>query len=133
MLECKICRINLYKNITFSNMFKMNYEVHQECIDKLEFNTEELVIPIESHIIIYDYILKRKSTDYNEEYLWFIYFGIIIKKYIDSDEWSMIIFYDKNIEYFIRNNNPYLLLNLTSNPILLLSIEEKNLSYLEGL
>ncbi len=73
MLECKICGKNLYKSITFTNMFKLDYIVHNECIDKLEFNNEEEIIPIESNTIIYDYVFKRLPTNFNKEYLEFKY------------------------------------------------------------
>ena len=133
MLECKICGKNLYKNITFNNMFKMNYRIHNECINNLQFNINEEVFPIESNIIIYDYVFREFKENFNEEYLWCKYFNKVIEKHIDNGNWSIVIIYDENIELFFKNNNPYLLINLTNHPILLISLEVKNTSYLEGL
>lgn len=133
MLECKICGKNLFKNITFSNMFKLDYYIHSECLNKLVFNEEEQVIPIESNTIIYDYVFKELSDDYNKEYLEFNYLYKVLAKHLMNKEWSMMIFYDELVEIFIKNNNPYLLINLTNQPILLISLEEKSLSLLEQL
>jgi hypothetical protein len=114
-------------------MFKMNYRIHNECINNLQFNIEEEVIPIESNIIIYDYVFREFKENFNEEYLWCKYFNKVIEKHIDNGNWSIVIIYDKNIELFFKNNNPYLLINLANQPILLISLEVKNTSYLEGL
>ena len=133
MFECKICGKNLYQNITFSNMFKLNYEIHKDCMENLQFNIENEVIPIESNTIIYDYVFEKLNEGYNEGYLWINYFGINLEKHLTIGEWSIMIIYDKSIEYFMKNNNPYLLINLSNNPILLLSLNRKNTSYLEGL
>ena len=37
-LLCKICNEDLYKDISFENIFKMNYTVHASCINNLVFN-----------------------------------------------------------------------------------------------
>ena len=133
MLDCEMCGKNLYKNITFFNMFRIDYYVHPECIKKLVFNEEEEVIPIESNSIIYDYVFKELPSDFNKEYLEFNYLIKVITKHTKKREWSMVIFYDEFIENFMQINNPYLLLNLTNNPILLITLEEKNISILERL
>ena len=133
MNECKICGSNLFKSITFTNMFKLNYYVHDECLKKLEYNSENIVIPIEENIIIYDYIFTGIPGGFNYEYLWFNYFFKVIDKYVESDEWSMMIIHDELIDDFFLNYNPYLVINLTNKPILLVSLKEENLYYLEGL
>ncbi len=133
MLKCKICGKNLYKDITFSIMFRFNYDIHLDCISNLKFNKDESMIPIESNIIIYDYVFESLGEKYNKEYLWCEYFGKLIDKYILSNEWSIVIILDRYIEFFIINYNPYLLLNLSSKKILLLSLDERLTTYLEGL
>jgi len=133
MYECKICGKNLYNNITFYNMFRTNLVVHNECIKNLNFNHEDESIPIESNIIIYDYVFKQIRDDYNEEYLWCNYFCEVIKKHIYNKYWSMLIIYDESVTNFLSNENPYLLVNLSNKPILLISLIEKDVSYLERL
>ena len=133
MLDCKICGKNLYKNITFNNMFRLDYYVHSECIDKLVFNKEEEVIPIESNTIIYDYVFKELPSGFNKEYLELNYLNQVLEKHIDKKDWSMMILYDELVERFIQNNNPYLLINLTNYPILLISLEENNIAIFEQL
>ncbi|KFZ26655.1 MAG: hypothetical protein KQ78_00972 [Candidatus Izimaplasma bacterium HR2] len=133
MLDCKICGKNLYKNITFNNMFRLDYYVHSECIDKLVFNNEEQVIPIESNTIIYDYVFKELPSSFNKEYLELNYLNQVLEKHIEKKGWSMMILYDELVKKFIQNNNPYLLINLTNYPILLISLEENNIAVFEQL
>lgn len=133
MWKCKLCRMDLYSEISFSNIFKMNYEVHRSCLEKLRYNYEELVIPIDSNIIIYDCVFSRENKDFDDDYLWFNYLGEMINKHLKSREWSIVIIYDKMIEEFVKKINPYLLLNLSVNPILLISLFEKSTSPLEVL
>ncbi len=133
MLKCKICGKNLYSNITFSNVFKMNYIIHDECTKNLQFNFEEMIIPIESNIVIYDYVFKGFNDFNDREYMWFKYFGKLLDKHTKIKEWSIIIITDEIVKYFFKNHNPYLVLNLTNNPILIISFIEANPIYLEGL
>ena len=112
-------------------MFKVKYEVHKKCIDNLNLNLEEEVIPIDSNIIIYDYVFTNIKEEYDEEYLWFKYMINVIKKHLYEKEWSILIIHDENIEHFINHYNPYLLTNLSCEPILLISLKKMNTSYLE--
>ena len=130
-MNCKICGKNLYSEITFSNMFKIKYEIHEKCIDELQFNFEEEIIPIDSNIVVYDYVFVEIKNEYNEDYLWFKYFNKVLEKHINSKEWSMAIIYDEYIENFLEKFNPYILINLSSNPILLISLMKMNTFYLE--
>lgn len=130
---CKICGKSLYKNITFSNMFKCNYVVHKDCLQSLDFNHDEEVIPIESNIIIYDYVFTYLNNDFELEYLWYMYFNIAIEKHLKNKEWSIMIIYDMNLEIFLKEYNPYLLINLTNNPLLFISLKKREHLYLEDL
>lgn len=132
-MKCKICDKDLYKNITWKSLFSLNYIVHEECLKKLVFNHEEVVIPIDSNIIIYDYVFEELNSDLNIEYLEFNYLINIIIKHLNNREWSMMVLYDKSIKYFLQNYNPYLLLNLTNKPILIISLVESNLLEIEQL
>ena len=133
MLNCKICNKNLYKNITFKNMFRINYEIHEECNNYLVFNKEEEVIPIESNTIVYDYVFNDLNEGTDVQYLEVKYLINLVIKHIKKRDWSMMIYYDEMVEYFVKNYNPYLLINLTNQPILLISLVEKDISILEGL
>ena len=128
-MKCKICDKDLYKNITWKSMFNLKYEVHEECIRKLVFNQEETIIPIDSNIIIYDYVFEKFQRDINEEYLEFNYLLNIIMKHLNTREWSMMILYDKSVAFFLKNYNPYLVLNLSNKPILIISLVECNYKY----
>lgn len=133
MFECKICDKNLYNKISFSNIFQSNYEVHQECIDELIYNYDEEVIPIDGNTVIYDYVFKKLKGEFKQEYLWFYYFGKVLEKYMMKKDWSIVIINDKNMENFIDNCNPYLVFNLSKFPIIIISLEEDQISYLERL
>ena len=114
-------------------MFSLNYEVHEECIKKLVFNQEETIIPIESNIMIYDYVFEEFKSDTNVEYLEFKYLLNIIVKHLNKREWSMMFLYDKSVKEFLQNHNPYLLLNLSNKPILIISLVESDLLEIEQL
>lgn len=133
MLGCKICGKSLYINITFENMFKIDYNIHSECLNKLSFNEEAEVIPIESNTIIYDYVFNELKSDFNKEYLEFNYLIKVMLKHINNHEWSMMIIYDELVHNFIENHNPYLLINLSKYPLLFVSLEVEDISILEGL
>lgn len=133
MYVCKICSKNLYSKITFSNMFKLNYEIHINCIERLQNNVLDVIVPIEGNYVIYDYVFKHIPSEFNENYLWFCNFNKVLMRQIKNSEWSMVIIYDEFIETLMKTNNPYLLLNLTNLPILILSLEEKDMTFLEEL
>lgn len=133
ILKCKICNKDLYKNITWKSVFSLNYEVHEECLRKLVFNQDEVIIPIDLNTIIYDYVFEELKSDLNVQYLEFTYLINIMIKHLNKRVWSMMILYDEKTKYFLQNYNPYLLLNLTNKPILIISLVESNLSEIEQL
>jgi len=132
-MHCKICGNNLFQKITFSNIFKFNYEAHRNCIHNLNFNMDEEVIPIDTNIIIYDYVFSDLVEGFNEEYIWSKYMSKLFVKHLENRKWSIVLFLDENIDYFMRSYNPYLLINLANNPILLISLRKIETFFLEGI
>lgn len=133
MINCKICGNSLYQSINFKNMFKMNYEVHDTCLNNLTFNYEEEAIPIQSNMIILDYAFERINLDYDEDYLWQSFFGKVLLRQIKSKRWSMIIILDEMVDNFIHKHNPYLLFNLSFIPILMISLTKKRNDFFDGI
>ena len=133
MYDCKICGKNLYNKITFVNIFKLNYNIHKNCIDKFKNNESNQMIPIDGNYVIYDHVLRNIPSNYNDEFIWFYFFSEVLIKQLSTQEWSMVVIYDNSIEKFIQHCNPYLLFNLTKSPILILSLVEKEMTFLEGL
>lgn len=133
MSECKICGEDLYKNILFYNMFKLNYIYHNDCLNKLNYNYEEEIIPIEGNIIIYDYTFEDLPDKYNNEYLEFSNLINLMIKQVKNNRWSMMILYDEEVELFFNKFNPYLVINLTKRPILLISLVKKKIEVFEEL
>ena len=58
MYECKVCNKSLYSKITFTNIFNLEYEIHSECVDRLQKNELDILIPIDENYVIYDYVNK---------------------------------------------------------------------------
>lgn len=131
MYMCKLCNNNLYKKISFQNIFALRYTIHPECEAKLVFNQAEIIIPIDSNIIIFDYLLMENPVGLNEAFIEMFYEGRLLEKHLINKIWSIVIMMDKKVDYFISNYNPFLLLSLTNNPILFLSLTESEISVLE--
>ncbi len=122
MKICKICNEDLYKDISFENIFKMNYTVHASCINNLVFNNDRLVIPINNNLIYYDYVFNELNQNYNTEYLEMKYMNKLLMNNIRKSDWSIIIFYESGLFDTFKGVDLLILFSLSNSPFLIVSL-----------
>lgn len=128
MSVCKICNEDLYKKITFSNIFQFGYTVHSDCINNLLINSDRIAFPIDGNIVYYDYIFKDIKSTYNIEYLESEYFQYIFTRNTKEIDWSIIIFYERGLFDDFSEDDKLILFSLANTPILIVSLIYYDLS-----
>lgn len=128
MNNCKICNEDLYKDISIRNIFKLNYTVHDKCINNLMINNDRLVFPIENNMIYYDYIFHHINSEYNMEYLESHYLKKVLSRNLDNSDWSIIIYYEDGLFTAFTDNDKLILFSLANSPILVVSLIYYDLS-----
>ena len=93
MKKCLICNKPLYEQISFNNIFRNNYTVHSHCLNNIVINEDKEAFPFEDNLIYYDYLFFDIDKTYNFEYLELKYFQILLKRNLDNNDWSIIIFF----------------------------------------
>lgn len=122
MKICKICNENLYKDITFENIFKNNYTVHASCINNLVFNNDRITIPINNNLIYYDYVFQDLNENYNYDYLEMKYMNKLLINNIDKSDWSIIIYYESGLFDSFKDIDLLILFSLSNSPFLIVSL-----------
>lgn len=122
MKICKICNENLYKDITFENIFKNNYTVHASCINNLVFNNDRIAIPINNNLIYYDYVFQDLNENYNYDYLEMKYMNKLLINNIDKSDWSIIIYYESGLFDSFKDIDLLILFSLSNSPFLIVSL-----------
>jgi len=119
---CKICGKNLYDVITFSNLFKWNYNVHENCLLIVNNDYEYIVFPLSEKIVLYDYILEIEYDDTDTDYIFFHYAKIVFERALNEREWSVILFIDE----MVTNDILQLIINLCTTKIIIISFSNEN-------
>jgi len=125
---CKICNKSLYEKISFINIFRNDYSVHDKCIGNLEFNNDTICIPIMNNLIHYDYLFDYIIEQHNSIYLEQKYMSIIYKRNINSNEWSIMLYYEKGLFDDFLGDDFLILFSLSNNPFLVISLTYFDLS-----
>ncbi len=121
MNKCKICNKDLYQDISFKNIFKINYTVHSNCLDNIVINNDSAAFPIDGNTVYYDYLFFEIREDYNFEYLEEKYLSILIQRNIESMNWSILIFYERGLFDGFSSDDMQILFSLANSPILIIS------------
>jgi len=122
MTKCKLCNKNLYEKINFSNVFKINYSVHINCINKLIINNDRIAFPFYNKIIYYDYLIYDVNPTYNIEYIEHKYLSILYTRNMKNIDWSIIIFYEDGLFNQFCDNDLEILFSLANFPVLIISV-----------
>ena len=128
MAKCMICNDDLYENISFTNLFRMNYTVHDNCVKSLIINTDRVAIPVEANIVYYDYLFYDINNDYNFEYLEDKYLERLYIRNLENRDWSIIIFYEEDLFINFSYSDIQILFSLANMPVLIFSIIYYDLS-----
>jgi hypothetical protein len=125
---CKICNKSLYEKISFVNIFRSNQSVHDKCIENLSFNNDTVSIPIMNNLIHYDYLFDYILEDNNSLYLEQKYMSRILERNLDTNEWSILIYYEKGLFKSFSDDDFLILFSLSNNPFLVISLTFFDLS-----
>jgi len=130
MEKCQICNIDLYRDITFENIFKINYQVHLNCLNNLDFNNDRTAIPINNNYIYYDTVFNNINEEFNKQYLEFKYLGEVILKNIENNDWSIVIIYSENLFSKFNKSDFLIFFSLSKAPFLFISLTDRDLSFI---
>ncbi len=119
-MNCPVCNIHLYKNITFKNLFLFSYHHHHKCMVLLDTFYDPVCIPIDGNQIMLEYIVEG-NRNLNYDYLVFMKFGRVIEKYLTANDWSILIWDDQNHFFDVDSLTLTLIFSLANKPIIVLS------------
>jgi len=125
---CKICNKSLYEKISFINIFKSNYTVHDKCLSNLRFNNDTLSIPIANNLIHYDYLFDYILDEHKSVYLEQKYMSIIYSRNLSTNDWSILIYYENGLFDDFSGDDFLILFSLSNNPFLVISLTYFELS-----
>ncbi|MCK5388080.1 MAG: hypothetical protein KAJ22_02245 [Candidatus Izimaplasma sp.] len=128
MRKCVVCGEDLYKRITFFNIFKTKYFEHIKCINKLQFNNDRLIIPITNNLVYYDYLFIEIDSRYNVEYFETKYISIILDRNLNDSSWSILLFYKTGLFDRFSHSDFLILFSLSNLPFLIISLVYCDLS-----
>lgn len=128
MNKCMICNEELYDKISFLNIFKLNYSVHDKCIKNIIINSDRTIFPITNNIVYYDYLFFELDSKYNLEYLEYKYLNILFDKILLNSDWSMIIYLEDGLFEGFSYSDMQILFSLANSPILIVSFIYYDLS-----
>ncbi|AIO18787.1 hypothetical protein KQ51_00907 [Candidatus Izimaplasma bacterium HR1] len=120
---CKLCGEHLYKNITFRNIFKSNYYIHEECENLLNKNSEYTTFPLLEKLVFLDYLFEEKYEESDSDFLFLKYGQYLIERMNVNKDWSVVMFVENEID----SETMMLIINLAEKAILLISVFNENI------
>jgi len=121
-LYCKLCGEHLYKKITFQNLFKFNYFVHEECEKKLNKNIEYNTFPLMDKLVFHDYLFDEFCKDSDLDFLYRMYAENFYERMLKNKEWSIVVFIEAKLDV----NTVILVTKLAEKAILFCSVFNEN-------
>ena len=115
---CILCGKDLYEEMSFSIIFKMNYVIHLECENSINCDSEYMVFPLFDKLVMFDYLFPKRFDESNEEFLFTKYFGEMMKKSLKNIDWSILLIADVVFEEITM----ILVTKLVEKKILILSV-----------
>lgn len=115
---CKFCGKNLYETISFSNLFQVRYQIHEECEKRIDAKKEMDVIPVENSVVMYDSLASVGYKETDIDFLFTTYMGEWFLKIKDLHNWSIIIFFDD----YIDTKDIVLVLSMANKGLILFTI-----------
>jgi len=123
-MKCKVCNKDLFVELDFRSLFRLNYKIHQACKKHLEYDVKIHVIPIESNTIEWIYFLEQKEL-IQESFLEFFLIGKGLLYCINNTGWSIINWMTLKEYYDLDIMTQYLYLKLGEKAFVFLSLYEK--------
>lgn len=120
-MNCRVCGLNLYKEMDLRQIFKPVYRIHVNCEKHIVVRSKREVIPIERNVIYFDYLYDEK-LNLNYDYLFFESMLFCLLQYIENHDWSIMYFYEEEEYNNLSDESKYLLLKLGQKPIVFISM-----------
>lgn len=121
-MYCKLCGKHLYKKITFRNIFKLDYEVHEECENKMKRNNDYNTFPFLDKLLQIDYLFEERFDDSDEEFLYNKYSIYLFERMLENKEWSIVIITD----WELSHETLILVTKLAERVVLVLNVFNEN-------
>ena len=121
-MYCKLCGKHLYEKLTFQNIFKLHYFIHEECEELLKKNDEYITIPVLEKLIYFDYLFEVKYDESDDDFLFEKYGQFLFERMIENTMWSIVIFLDFEMD----RDSLLLFMNLAEKAVLFMSIYNEN-------
>lgn len=99
-MYCKLCGEHLYKELSFSTLFRWNYWIHDSCLATLQTDqyTSYPFGRFQCHVL-YLFPLGYEASD--EEFLFIKYGHYSIEKILSTTTWSIVLLIDDMNHYQI--------------------------------
>ena len=119
---CKLCGEHLYEKITFHNLLKFNYLMHEECEESLNKNIDYLTFPLMDKLVFQDYLFDEPYINSDYDFLFDKYAINFYERMLKNDNWSVVIFVNRKL----GNNTMILVTKLADKAILFCSVFNEN-------
>lgn len=120
-MKCKVCNKELFIELDFRTIFKMNYKIHESCKRYLNVSVQSENIPIENNTItllyFFDYF-NNLNHDFLESRLMIKAFEYCLK----STWWSTILWMTLDEYRNLDAMTQYLILKLNDQSIVFLNV-----------
>lgn len=127
-MNCPYCGKNLYKEISFFELFNPKYEVHVNCRKSLKITYDVIYLPYQESFLFFCGILSKKDV-FNPEYFFRKYVGKVLYEFQKKDEWSIIIFFDD----VLQKDTLKLVYYLAVNGLFIVSLYQQDICFIEDL
>ena len=121
-MYCKYCGKHLYEKITFRNLFKLRYYIHEECEEIVNVSTEYIALPVLDKLVYLDYLFDDRFEDSDSDFLFHKYGHLLYERFLRNEEWSIIVFIDE----ILSHQTIILILKLADKSVLLLNVFNEN-------
>ncbi len=121
-MYCRLCGEHLYKQITWVNLFKFNYNVHYECEEKMKRNDDYITFPLLDKLVMMDYLFEERYEKSDDDFLNDNYFKFLYERMLKNREWSIVIIVDTKLS----SEDVILVTKLASSKILFIRLFNEN-------
>ena len=120
-MKCRVCNKDLFIELDFRSLFKMDYTIHESCKKKFRNGIKIEVIPIENNTIKWITFFDKKES-LNDSFMEFFLIGKGLLYCMNNTEWSIVNWMTLD-EYFCMNDmTQYLYLKLGDQSFVFLSL-----------
>ena len=125
-MKCYFCQKSLYKNIDFSNIFQIKYEVHNRCYNQNKVNDSVVSFPLLNKIIHINAVFNIFQDNFDENSLFRVY-GNILFKQILNNQIDHFIFLDERDKTHISQTVLELILPMFGREIYFFSLFQSSI------